>query len=212
MPLYYSAASGSRISKKARKPPPLRRSSTFTSMFSTLHRNKPALSRSKSLPESPLDDASSIADEPLISTGAPVSIAPLPAITSLPHAMQFIKSHMFTPMPDRATGMNSVRIAEILNFRRYLPPVVSIAHVHAVLHPNSPTLAEKEISGCIATGVVRRIRIPHREVSGSGSTASVGEGLVLISDWRAIVNAVEDVPEALKRMMDTSPTYVFTHH
>jgi hypothetical protein len=88
--------------------------------------------------------------------------------------------------------MNSTRIAEVLNYRRMLPPIVSVAHVHAL--SKSPTTTEREISTLLNAGVIRRITIPGR---GKGSSA-VGEGLVLVSEWEKIVQADAKLSEELK--------------
>ncbi|KAI9766524.1 MAG: hypothetical protein M1840_006481 [Geoglossum simile] len=99
---------------------------------------------------------------------------------------------MFTPLPERAAGMSSTRIAEVLNFRRALPPIVTVAHVHALL--NSPTATEKEIVELMREGVVRKIVVPGR---GTG----VGEGLVLVKEWERVVMENKELGEEIKQAL-----------
>lgn len=76
-------------------------------------------------------------------------------------AMRFVRGRMWTPMPDRRTGMSSARISEVLNYRLVLPPVVSMAHLRAVLTA-SPSSIEREVAGLIERGIIRRIVVPGR--------------------------------------------------
>jgi hypothetical protein len=64
--------------------------------------------------------------------------------------------------------MNSVRVAEVLNFQRNMPPIVSLAHVHALIAASSKT--ERDIAALQATGKIRRIKITGRgnDISGLG--------------------------------------------
>ena len=77
--------------------------------------------------------------------------------------------------------MNSTRIAEVLNFRKSLPPIVTNAHVHALMQ--SPTAAEKEIKELTTAGVIRRVVVPGRGVGGS----SISDALVIVEDWISLV-------------------------
>ncbi|KAI5296963.1 hypothetical protein KEM56_005183, partial [Ascosphaera pollenicola] len=65
-------------------------------------------------------------------------------------AIRHIQDTMFAEMPTTRVGMNSVRIADVLNFRRALPPIVSTAHVHMLL--DDPTAVEKEILRLVEEG------------------------------------------------------------
>jgi hypothetical protein len=94
--------------------------------------------------------------------------------------------------------MNSTRIAEILNFRRALPPVISVDHVRAILHPHNPTAAEREISEAVNQGLIRRVRVPNRDLVSARAGTGAGEGLVFASDWEAIVREARDVPVELR--------------
>jgi len=77
--------------------------------------------------------------------------------------------------------MNSVRIAEILNFRKNLPPIVSLAHLYALSSSNTAT--EREIARLVQAGKMRRLDVFGRGRGG----AAIGEGIVLTEDWERIV-------------------------
>jgi DNA-binding Lrp family transcriptional regulator len=93
---------------------------------------------------------------------------------------------MFSPVPREAAGMSSTRIAQVLNHRLTLPPVVSIAHIHALLNA-SPSAVEREIAELEGRGVVRRIRVRAR-----------GEGLILTADYEGIIRKSKDLKDGTK--------------
>ncbi|KAL5048128.1 hypothetical protein BDW71DRAFT_177958 [Aspergillus fruticulosus] len=97
-------------------------------------------------------------------------------------AIQHIKENMFEELPARA-GMNSVRIAQVLNFRRSLPPLVSVAHVHTIL--DAPTKVEREVMELSTAGTIRRLIVPGR----GNDAAGLGDCLVLREDWEGLVKA-----------------------
>lgn len=80
-------------------------------------------------------------------------------------AVKNARTHMFDDIPERA-GMNSVRIAEVLNYQKHLPLAVSLAHVHALRSASSKT--EREIQTLLQDNIVRRLKLVGRgnEVSG----------------------------------------------
>jgi hypothetical protein len=102
-----------------------------------------------------------------------------------PQAIQYIRTRMFAPVPDTAAGMTSTRISELLNFRRNLPPVVSIAHVQALLA--SPSAVERELADLARQGFLRRIVVPQRGV--------VGEFMVLVSDYEMSLKQTKGLGE-----------------
>ena len=73
--------------------------------------------------------------------------------------------------------MKSTRIAEVLNFRAALPPMVTVSHLQALL--NSATAVEKEIAELVRKGAIRKII-----VGGRGST---GEALILVRDLEELI-------------------------
>ncbi|KAF7596167.1 hypothetical protein BBP40_003066 [Aspergillus hancockii] len=96
-------------------------------------------------------------------------------------ALNHIRDNMFEDLPTR-TGMNSTRIAEVLNLRRSLPPLASVAHVHTLL--DTPTKVEKEIMDLVNSGRVRRVIVPSR----GNDAAGIGDCLVLSEDWERLVH------------------------
>lgn len=80
-------------------------------------------------------------------------------------AIEHATQSMFCAIPQRA-GMQSTRIAQLLNFQKSLPPVVSPAHVHALI--SSPSKAEREIAALLAAGKIRKIKLTGRGSDISG--------------------------------------------
>lgn len=189
MPLNYSAAYSSRITKAKAKNPLLRRSAS--SPFAALPRRK-TLQRSKSKPEA-IDDEDDLFGDRLDDAGLVVSLATDLSLRDVAQAIQYVHTHMFDELPERG-GMNSTRVAEVLNFRKSLPPIVTVAHVHAMI--GSPTAVEKEIAELTKAGVIRKLVVPGRGVGG----ASVGEGLVLAKHWELMVTEASDLADDLKSM------------
>lgn len=82
-------------------------------------------------------------------------------LSDVVQAMRFVRGRMWTPMPDRRTGMGSARISEVLNYRLVLPPVVTTAHLRAVLTA-SPSSIEREVAELMEKGIIRRIVVPGK--------------------------------------------------
>ncbi|KAF2434938.1 hypothetical protein EJ08DRAFT_580981 [Tothia fuscella] len=174
MPLRLTAASSS---SRVRKPG----QRTSASPFANAKRRKP-LSRTTSTQSAKTEE-----DEPneigirLEDDGIIASLAFDLNFSDVAQLLVYISNHQWTPIPHSGAGMNSTRIAEVLNYRRRLPPIVSVAHVHAM--SSSPTTTEREIATLIDAGVVRRVSLPARGEKGP----AVGEGLVLVDEWVEIV-------------------------
>jgi hypothetical protein len=131
-------------------------------------------------------------DEELLNdTGVIASLADDLNFRDVPQYMEYIRNRMFSDMPEKA-GMNSTRIAEVLNFRRRLPPFVTIAHIDAL--STSSTRIEREIAELAQAGILRRVTIPHR---GLGS-AAVGDGIASVRDWQALVRELDGLPDNVK--------------
>ncbi|MCJ1313767.1 hypothetical protein MMC25_007447 [Agyrium rufum] len=168
------AAPSSRVTKSKPKKSAFNRSET--SPFTRFHKTK-LLTRSLSKPEtSTLDHDEDDSNARLPNLGP---IRPLPRQGSSTSSSSKTSSSkprdilgligsccasVFDEMPQRA-GMNSTRIAEVLNYRVSLPPLVSKAHIHALV--TSPTQAEREIASLIAQGKLRKIVIPGRGIRSS---------------------------------------------
>jgi len=91
---------------------------------------------------------------------------------------------MFDPVPERSSGMNSTKIAAVLQFRAALPPVVSAAHIQSLLvavrgRKTSPTAVEREMAELVQAGKVRRVMVPRR--------GAVGELVILAEDLKGLV-------------------------
>jgi hypothetical protein len=109
---------------------------------------------------------------------------------------------MFSEIPAARAGMNSIRIAEVLNFRRSLPPIVSAAHVQMLI--GSPTKVEKEIVELLEAARLRRLIIPGRSTDAAG----LGDCLVLAEDWEDMVRKSTSLGEALKGIDSESRVFL----
>jgi hypothetical protein len=103
------------------------------------------------------------------------------SLRTVVQTMSYVMNSMFTVIPERGSGMNSKRTAEVLNFRRALPRLVTANHVQMLM--GSATAAEKEIVELVRAGVIRRIMVQRRRGQGQG----LGELLVLTSDLEQLV-------------------------
>lgn len=188
MPLYLTASHSSRVRKPATKAPSLGRSSS--SSFAGHARVKPASRpKSKSIDETARDDEDG---QPLDDVGLVSSLGRGLSINNVVDAIRHARSTMFADIPEQRSGMNSTRIAEVLNFRQSLPPVVSVAHVHALVKASTKT--EREIAELMTTGILRKIII-----SGRGNDISgFGEHLVLVEDLERRVREDASLDDVLK--------------
>jgi Serine-threonine protein kinase 19 len=176
MPLYLTASNSSRVRKPGAKASPSRRPSS--SPFSVLPRRKPN-QRTISA-----DDGTGVSSEgafdKLDDTGRVTSLATVSPVDGVIQAVRHSHETTFCDIPERA-GMNSTRIAEVLNFRKGLPPIVSLAHVHGLV--TASTRTEREIASLIASGDIRKL-----SVSGRGNDISgLSEFLVFTQNLEALV-------------------------
>jgi hypothetical protein len=158
----------------------LKRSTSSPSQASPRKRSLPSEHSYPAADDGPLDD-----------TGVIASLATDLNFRDVPQYMEYIRNSMFSEMPDKS-GMNSTRIAEVLNFRRRLPPFVTIAHIDA-LSPSS-TIVEREIAELAQAGILRRVTIPRRGVG----AAAVGDGLASVREWQALVQGLHILPANLR--------------
>lgn len=171
MPLYLTGAHSSRITKpRATKP-----SSPLP--FAPVKRTKPAYRAQ--LVANALQEEDADEDQSLAGPGKVVTVVENASIDVL-SALQHVHSSMFEGLPDRA-GMNSVRIAEVLNFQKNLPAVVSLAHVHALRSASSKT--ERDIQSLLSTNQIRRLKLVGRGNEVSGLT----ELLISTKEYEAAV-------------------------
>ncbi|KAL4760657.1 Stk19 family serine/threonine-protein kinase [Aspergillus foveolatus] len=177
MPLRLTSAPVSGIKK--------RKSSAQTrpraSLFVNHARSKPSVRPSTSGEVRSKTDELEVEDySPLQDLGLSRHIPESTPVDNVLAAIKHIKSNMFEELPARA-GMNSVRIAQVLNFRRSLPPLVSVAHVHTIL--DAPTKVEREIMELATAGTIKRLIVPGR----GNDAAGLGDCLVLKEDWEGLV-------------------------
>ncbi|KAJ5782798.1 hypothetical protein N7457_004572 [Penicillium paradoxum] len=130
-------------------------------------------------------------DDPLPDIGGSHFISETAPVQNVLQAIQYIRDGMFEDLPARA-GMNSTRIAEVLNLRRSLPPLASVAHVHTLLE--APTQVEREIVEQIQAGRIRRLIIPGR----GNDAAGLGDCLVLAEDWEKLVQDSPSLEQPVK--------------
>ncbi|RYC58522.1 hypothetical protein CHU98_g7687 [Xylaria longipes] len=143
------------------------------SWASSLPRRKPGVG-AKTTSKNKLETYDDLfGDDKLDDFGLVTALATDLHLRDTPQAIQYIRTRMFAPVPETAAGMTSTRIAETLNYRRNLPPIVSIAHVQALL--SSPSAVEREVAELTRRGFLRRVVVPRRGV--------VGEFVVLASDY-----------------------------
>ena len=187
MPLNFSAAHSSRITKRQPAKNPLLRRST-SSPLNKLRQRKPVQRAQTELVDKAEDE--DFFEDHLDDLGLVTSLATDLSLRDVAQVVRYVRTHMFDAMPERG-GFNSTRIAEILNFRKSLPPTVTVAHVHAMT--KSPTATEREIVELSKAGIIRKIVIPGRGTGGS----SMGEGLVLFEDIEQIIKGIESLDRAL---------------
>jgi hypothetical protein len=160
---------------------------TRPSPFAGHGRTKPTSGRPSSLKPT----ADSGFDDPLPDIGGSQFISQTAPVQNVLQAIQYIRDGMFEELPTRA-GMNSTRIAQVLNLRRSLPPLASVAHVHTLLE--APTQVEREIVEQIQAGRIRRLIIPGR----GNDAAGLGDCLVLTEDWEKLVQESSALEQPVK--------------
>ena len=183
MPLNLTAAHSSRVTKRQ---PQLRRAAS--SPFTTGGQRKP-IQRSKSNVEV-ADNDDNFVGARLDDIGIVRSLPSDPSLRDVTQIIQHVRSHMFDPMPQNG-GFHSTRIAEILNLRKSLPPMVTCSHLH-VLRP-SPTKTEREIAELTRAGIIRRLVTPGRGTGGS----SIGESLVVSTDVGSLLKQAPELNQEL---------------
>ncbi|KAG9690969.1 hypothetical protein KCU95_g12989, partial [Aureobasidium melanogenum] len=138
-------------------------------------------------------EANLSSEQPLDNTGIVTTLPPPKVPQDVVSLIRYIQQHTWTDIPERAAGMNSTRIAEVLNFQKNMPPIVSIAHLHAV--STSTTATERQLATLIHSGTVKKINIPGR---GKGGFA-IGEGVILVEDWINTIQQHSALSQQLKQ-------------
>ncbi|TAQ89697.1 hypothetical protein B7494_g1986 [Chlorociboria aeruginascens] len=114
--------------------------------------------------------------------------------------IMYIQGTMWSGMPEQRGGMNSTRIAEVLNFRSSLPPIVTVSHVHSHLQ-RSPTTVEREIAELIKGGSIRKTVV--------GGRGSLGEALILVNELDKMIqnsNLEVALKESFTELLHRNPT------
>lgn len=165
----------------------------------SLPRTKPGtLASTKSVSQGHGNDARGYASEtPLPDTGLVHALATDLALRDVPQAMRFSSERMFTPLPEQPSsyGLNSTRVAEVLNFRRNLPRLTTAAHLHALLR--SPTAVERETAELVRAGALRKVVVLRRGV-GSRAGGGVVEFLLESTELESMVNGSSALDEEAK--------------
>lgn len=191
MPLNFTAAHSSRVTKRSQDRKPLLKRSA-SSPFASLNRRKP-VSRAQSKPE----EYSQYEDEEasrLEDVGRVKTLSTGQTFTDLSEIIQYAQAHMFDELPQFG-GFNSTRIAGTLNFRKTLPPTVTVNHLHALV--SSPTKLQRDISESTRAGTVKQISIPGRGVGGS----NLGDCLTLTQDIEELVNGKSELEDFVHKFL-----------
>jgi hypothetical protein len=163
-----------------------------SSPFASAPRIKPT-ERTKSLADAVEKEFNG--NDRLDATGPILSVITVAAATDVISALDHAKTSMFSPIPERA-GFNSVHIAEILNFRKNLPPVVSLAHIHALVSASSKT--ERQIASLLETNRIRKIKVTGRGNDISGTA----DFLIATADLRALLCDSNVAPDIAMSFLD----------
>ncbi|KAI1329617.1 serine-threonine protein kinase 19-domain-containing protein [Xylariaceae sp. FL0255] len=177
-----------RVKKKTR---PKSNTSPSPSWASTLPRRKPATTTKRAKSKDENDHVDFFGDDKLDDLGLVHALATDLNLRDTPQAIQYVRKHMFSPVPNVAAGMKSTRIAEILNYRRNLPPLVSLSHVQALL--SSPSAVEREVAELSHRGFLRRIAVPRR--------GAIGEFVVLAEEYAALITGTKTLSEGAKEAL-----------
>lgn len=207
-----SILGGSRIKKKASSSKTPRasgnshRASHSSSWSDSLPRTKsgtPGPPSADSKQQSPAEDDGArnaySSDVRLPDAGLAHALATDLTLRDVPQAMRYASEHMFTPLPEQPSswGLNSTRVADVLNFRRSLPRLTTMQHLHGLLR--SPTAVERETAGLVRAGALRKAVILRRG-GGSGHRAAGGvvECIVEGGELVGMVQGSRSLGEATK--------------
>ncbi|KAI0396250.1 serine-threonine protein kinase 19-domain-containing protein [Xylariaceae sp. FL0594] len=204
-----SILGGSSKVKKRKTPSTLSRPSASSSSpwTSSLSRSKPGIGSSGGSEKQTATKSGGRAreseedffDDKLDDYGVVNALATDLGLRDTPQTIQLIRARMFSPLPETAAGMTSTRISEVLNFRRNLPPLVSVSHVQALL--SLPSAVEREVAELARQGFLRRVDVPRR--------GAIGEFVVLASDYEALIRSARGMSdgarEGLLRFITENP-------
>ncbi|KAK6340816.1 hypothetical protein TWF696_009134 [Orbilia brochopaga] len=132
------------------------------------------------------------------------SDGPVDTPQDVPAAIAFVLARRFTPLPETLVGLGLSRdaLADILSFRRALPPVVPLSHLHALLPSRTDT--ERAIAALTADGTLRRVQL-----RGGTSTASTMDAVMLTDDFlKAVARSSldDETKEAFLALLAVNPS------
>ncbi|RYP06068.1 hypothetical protein DL764_003358 [Monosporascus ibericus] len=177
---------GSSRVRKSKGSGSAKRSSPASSRLSAPTRRKSSTARAKQPAGG--EDAEDFFDDKLDDVGLVTALAINLNLRDTAQAIYYIRAHMFSPMPQEAAGMNSTRIAEVLNYRKRLPPIVTVSHIQTLL--SSPSAVEREIAELARSGFLRRTVVAKR--------GDIGETLILAADFEQMVRVSPSLAENTK--------------
>ncbi|KAI0013417.1 serine-threonine protein kinase 19-domain-containing protein [Xylariaceae sp. FL0662B] len=186
----------SRVKKSSRKSGAKRSSSSPSSSWAaSLPRRKPGVQNGKSsLADDDDDDGDDdLFDDKLDDYGLVKALATDLNLRDTSQAILHIRSHMFSTIPERAAGMNSTRVAEVLNYRKRLPPVVTVSHIQTLL--SSPSAVEREIAELARAGFIRKVVVARR--------GDIGETVILATDFEQMVDDSTCLDQGMKEKLKT---------
>ncbi|KAH7035118.1 serine-threonine protein kinase 19-domain-containing protein [Microdochium trichocladiopsis] len=170
-----------RVKKPSAKRPSTTSSSSWTA---SLPRSKPAAKHTGKTTTTTTskgddyDDDYDLFDDKLDDHGLVRALATDLNLRDTSQAIHYIRAHMFSPVPEQAAGMGSVKISEVLNFRKNLPRIVSVSHIQALL-TCSPSAVEREIAELVRSGFLLRIVVARR--------GDIGDTLLLATEFAQLV-------------------------
>ncbi|KAK7398716.1 hypothetical protein QQX98_011894 [Neonectria punicea] len=135
--------------------------------------------RSPAKARKPKDDEAELFQDKLDDIGLTKILQEELTLRDVVQVMRYVRSRMFSPVP--ATGFNSTRTTEVLNYRVVAPSIVTVGHLNAIL--NSPSKVAREIAELTAKGVVRRVRVERR--------GGIGEALIETTDLDRMIDRAQ---------------------
>ncbi|KAI3537709.1 hypothetical protein CSPX01_10075 [Colletotrichum filicis] len=179
-----SILSGGRVKKPKPKPKPSvspRKNSGTSSPRKSAGGRSSSAKRNTTTPSDVQDDDGDYNDDffhdRLDDAGLVAALATDMSLRDVVQAIKYTRSRMFGPVPTEAAGMNSTRIAEVLNYRRAMPGIVTTSHLHALLA--SPTAVEREVAELQRGGALRKIYVQRR--------GGLGEALIQTSELEDMI-------------------------
>ncbi|KAI1394986.1 serine-threonine protein kinase 19-domain-containing protein [Hypoxylon fuscum] len=194
-----SILGGSRIRKSSKKSGAKQSSSSSSSPLSSspwaasLPRRKPGTQERKRSKIDVDNDDDDLFNDKLDDYGLVKALVTDMNLRDTSQAILYIRSHMFSSMPEQAAGMNSTRVAEVLNYRKRLPPIVTISHIQTLL--SSPSAVEREVAELARAGFLRKVIVARR--------GDIGETVILATDLEKMIQESTFLDKETKDSLST---------